>query len=1186
MRLKAFETYGFKSFAERTEINFEDGITAIVGPNGRGKSNISDAIRWVLGEQSAKYLRGNKMEDVIFAGTSKRRALGMAEVNLVFDNSDHKIPADFDEINICRRVFRSGDSEYYLNKKPCRLKDIVDLFSDTGLGRGSMSIIGQNRIDEILNSRPEERRALFEEAAGIAKYRLRKKEATHRLEETANNITRIYDIKSEIEGRIEPLRLSADKTQKYLKMSDELKSCRVTQVVHKLENIEEVNAKLAAKIAELNKRNEEIIVDVNLKENNGLILKTELDKLNEEFAELQNSIAERETLLEKLHGQEAVLSERILQSQKSQERLAAQKERLVQQLSEIESNLKTIADKYDALEIEQQAAQSAVNKHAAEQANKEKSIVDTEARIVNYKSSAFESMQQIVDLRNEIRSLETEQENRQRKREQLKKTLADLEEAYNSLSERHENILSEQQSITNSISLVQEQMSQLVARNTADQKTFGEVVRKRNSLNETLSSLQTRVDLLENMQRVYDGFGRSVKTLLSSESPWRSGIVGVVAELFQVQASYVVAIETALGGAMQNLVTRDVTTAKQAIEFLKRTKEGRATFLPLDTIRPTALRNDEAALVKLPGIIGVAAELVQCKEELLPVAKFLLGRVLVAQNMDAALKAAKANNYRLRIVTLEGEILNPGGSITGGSGRHKESGFLSRKNEIMLAKENVDNINRQILTTQESIETCEAIVKQNNGKIEEFKALLQKNKVRQAELAAHLERAEAEIEQHKENIALYEQEKRQHSEDYLNTRNKLQELKPNLAVLEQKDLSTKELVDKLQQELTAEQRALNVIRTHYQNACITLESAKERTNLISERIKQIDGDIARLQLEISNNDAENEKMVQVVAESEQTKEQLAIRQKDLLAELKNDNGGKEDFTNRRLAIVERLALAEGELEAARKEFAASTQKLHLAEMEKVKQETEYETALEQIATTYNITLAEAKDSSLLLDLSDSALKKMETSLTHAIEELGPINAGAIEEYKTVSERYEFLNAQYNDLYEAKERLEEVINDINTNMSRRFKESLTKINAHFAETYKNLFGGGMASLELQNPDNILDSGIEIIVQPPGKKLQSLFLLSGGERALTVIALLFALLSYQPAPFCILDEIDAALDEANIDRFSAFLADYAKKTQFIIITHRKGVMEAADVLHGITMEESGVSRLLSVKLEEKG
>ncbi len=1186
MRLKAFETYGFKSFAERTEINFEEGITAIVGPNGSGKSNISDAIRWVLGEQSAKYLRGNKMEDVIFAGTNKRRALGMAEVNLVFDNSDHRIPSDFDEINVCRRVFRSGDSEYYINKKPCRLKDIVDLFSDTGLGRGSMSIIGQNRIDEILNSRPEERRALFEEAAGIAKYRLRKKEATLRLTETANNITRIYDIKSEIEGRIEPLRISAEKTQKYLKMSDELRSCRVTQVVHKLQNIEEINEKLAIKIAELNKRNEEITVSVNLRENSVLILKTELDKLNEEFTELQNSIAERETLLEKLHGQEAVLNERILQSQKSQERLQAQRERLVQQLSEIESNLKNIIEKYDALETEQQAAQSAVNKYAAEQANKEKLIADTDARIVDYKSSAFESMQQIVDLRNEIRSLENEQENRQRKREQLKKTLADLEEAYNLLTERHKNIINEQQSITNSIAIDQGQMSELVAKNADDQRALGEVVRKRNSLNEALSSLQTRVDLLENMQRVYDGFGRSIKTLLSSESAWRNGIIGVVAELFQVQAPYVTAIETALGGAVQNLVTKDVATAKQAIEFLKKTKDGRATFLPLDTIRPTVLRNDEAALVKLPGIVGVASELVQCEENLLPVANFLLGRVLVAKNMDAAIMAAKANNYRLRIVTLEGELINPGGSITGGSSRHKESGFLSRKNEIILAKENVNNINRQILATQENIETCEELVKHNNSRIEEFKSLLQKNKVRQAELSAHLERAAAEIAQHKENIALYEQEKRQHSEDYINTRNQLLNLKPALAELEEKDLSTKELVDKLQQELSAEQRALNIIRTHYQNACITLESAKERTNLISERIKQIDGDIARLQLEISNNDAENEKMVQVVDQSASTKEQLAIRQKDLLAELKNDNGGKEEFTNKRLGIVEKLAIAEGELEAARKEYAASTQKLHLAEMEKVKQQTEYETALEQIATTYNITLAEAKDSTLLLDLSDSALKKMESGLTRAIEELGPINAGAIEEYKTVSERYEFLNAQYNDLYEAKERLEEVINDINANMSRRFKESLTKINAHFAETYKNLFGGGMASLELQNPDNILDSGIEIIVQPPGKKLQSLFLLSGGERALTVIALLFALLSYQPAPFCILDEIDAALDEANIDRFSAFLADYAKKTQFIIITHRKGIMEAADVLHGITMEESGISRLLSVRLEEKG
>ena len=1186
MRLKAFETYGFKSFAEKTEISFEEGITAIVGPNGSGKSNISDAIRWVLGEQSAKYLRGSKMEDVIFSGTSKRRALGMAEVCLVFDNRDRRIPSDFEEINICRRVFRSGDSEYYINKKPCRLKDIVDLLADTGLGRGSMSIIGQNKIDEILNSRPEERRALFEEAAGIAKYRLRKKEAAHRLEETASNITRIYDIKSEIEGRIEPLRISSEKTKKYLKMADDLRACRVTQFVHKIQNIEEINEKLATKIEELNRKSEEIRVEVTLKENAGIILKTQLDKINEEYNVLQNSIAERETHLEKLHGQEAVLSERISQSQKAQLRQKAQREKLVQQLAEVESNLKDIVEKYDALEIEQQVAQSAVNKFASEQADKEKLIADTEMKIVDCKSSAFESMQQIVDLRNEIRTLEKEQELRQRKREQLKKTLVELEESYNNLLERREKLLQEQQTVASSIKIVEEQMSKLGAKNFNDQKTLSEAMSTRNALNERLSSLQTRVNLLENMQREYDGFGRGIKMLLSADTAWRKGIVGVVAELFQVQKPYVVAIETALGGAVQNLVTRDVSTAKQAIEFLKNTKNGRATFLPLDTLRPLGLRNEEIASTKLPGIVGVASDLVECDGSLAPVAKFLLGRVLVAQNMDSALKAAKANNYRLRVVTLDGELINPGGSITGGSNRQKESGFLSRKSEILAANEHITAINRDILAAQENIEACEEVVKQNHLKIEELKALSQKNKVRQAELVAYLERVAAELEQSTEKITLFEQEKKESSDEYLNTRSRLMELKPNLVAMEEKDSATKEWVDKLQQELAADQRNLNSIRTRYQNACITLESAKERIKLIAERIKQIDEDVARLQEEVANSDEENAKMAQVIIDSEKETIRLKLLQKELLAELKADNGGKEEFTAKRLAVIDKLAAADAKLEAVKKEFAGSQQKLHLAEMEKVRQETEYETALEQIANNCNITLAQAKESTILLDMSDSALKKMEISLNHAIEELGPINAGAIEEYKAVSERYEFLNAQYTDLYEAKQRLEEVISDINANMAKRFKEALLKINDYFADTYKHLFGGGTARLELQNPDNLLDSGVEIIVQPPGKKLQNLFLLSGGERALTVIALLFALLSYQPAPFCILDEIDAALDEANIDRFAAFLVDYAKKTQFIIITHRKGVMEAADVLHGVTMEESGISRLLSVKLEEKG
>lgn len=1186
MRLKAFETYGFKSFAEKTEITFEEGITAIVGPNGSGKSNISDAIRWVLGEQSAKYLRGSKMEDVIFSGTSKRRALGMAEVNLVFDNSDHKIHTDFDEITICRRVFRSGDSEYFINKKACRLKDIVDLLADTGLGRGSMSIIGQNKIDEILNSRPEERRSLFEEAAGIAKYRMRKKEAARRLEDTAGNLTRIYDIKSEIEGRIEPLRISSEKTKKYLKMAEELRACRVTQFVHKIKNIEAINEKLAAKIEELTRKTDEIKVEVNLKENAGLFLKTKLDKMNDEYNQLQSSIAERETRLEKLHGQEAVLGERINQSQKAQARLIVQREKLVQQLAEVENNLKNIIAKYDTLEIDQQTAQAAVNKTSAEQEEKERKIAETEAKIGDYKSAAFESMQQIVNLRNEIRSLENEQELRQRKREQLKNTLTNLEETYSDLLIRREEFLSEKVSVENSLVIIQEQMAKLAKKGTEDQTKLQENSAKRNSLAGRLSSLQTRVSLLENMQKEYDGFGRGVKLLLASQADWRKGIVGVVAELFQVPEAYTAALETALGGAVQNLVAKNVTTAKQGIEFLKKEKAGRATFLPLDTIQPSFLRNEEQAAAKLPGIVGVAADLVTCEASLRPVAKFLLGRVLVAENMDAALKAAKMTNYRLRIVTIEGEVINLGGSMTGGSNRQKESGFLSRRNEISAANVHIEDISRELLATQECVEAYEGIVKQDHIKVEELKVSLNKNKVRQAELTAYLERVNAEQSQQMEKMTLLTQEKKQYSDEYLNTRTKLTELRPRLVEMEQRDLSTKELVDRLQQELSSEQRNLNTIRTHYQNACIMLESAKERTTLIADRIKQIDGDVARLQGEIANSDEENAKMAQIVIESDKEKAKLTLQQKELLAQLKAENGGKEEFTAKRLRIIEQQAVAEEELEAARKEFTIRQLKLHQAEMEKVKQVTEYETALEQVASNYKITLSEAQDSDLLLDLSDTALKKMETSLDRAIEELGTINAAAIEEYQAVSERYEFLNKQYKDLCEAKHQLEDVIGEINSNMAKRFKEALIQINEHFGETYKHLFGGGTARLELQDTSDILDSGIEIIVQPPGKKLQNLFLLSGGERALTVIALLFALLSYQPAPFCILDEIDAALDEANIDRFAAFLVDYAHKTQFIVITHRKGVMEAANVLHGVTMEESGISRLLSVKLEEKG
>lgn len=1186
MRLKAFEAYGFKSFADRIEIGFEDGITAIVGPNGSGKSNISDAIRWVLGEQSAKYLRGNKMEDVIFSGTSQRRSLGMAEVTLVFDNSEHKVPLDFDEISICRRVYRSGDSEYYLNKKPCRLKDIVDLLADTGLGKGSMSIVGQNKIDEILNSRPEDRRALFEEAAGIAKYRLRKKEAAQRLDETANNITRIYDIMSEIEGRLEPLRLSAERTQKYRQLSVALRNCHISQFIRKVENIEEISGKLLAKIEELNVQHQALTVELTLKENAGFQLKAALDKVNESFSSLQSSISEHENLLEKLHGKDAVLGERVTQSQKALIRLTAQKDKLLQQLCENEANLKSVSEKFDALELERQVAQKAVNSLLSEIESQEHRIAASEEKIADYKSNVFESMQKIVDFRNRIRTCEQEQESRQRKRENLKQEIALVEVTGLELAKTQKALAQEKQLLTDNQELVEEQLRKLKAEQEAAKNKFDNLCDRRNVLNGKLSSLQTRAALLQNMQKEHEGFGRAVKDLLNASAPWRQGLIGVVADLFQVKAALVLAIETALGGTLQHVVTRDEATARDAIEFLKRTQSGRATFLPLDALRPHPLRNEEMEALKLPGIIGIGADLIDCGKELQKVAAFLLGRVVVAEDMDAALLAAKKTNYRLRIVTLTGELLNPGGSITGGSYRQKESGLLSRKNEIRLALKTIESTTNEIVGVQEEIEACEQLMKLAGSKHEEFSFLLQKHQIRRAEVVAYLERTAAETKQNVERAELLEQEKKQYADEYLAARELLAKIRPELAALEDSDRESKEIMDNLQQNLLSDQKTLNSLRTRCQNASITLESTKERAKLIAERIRQVDADVSRIQGEVAGCEEEYEKMEETIAASIKEKEDLAQRQKEVLKAIAADAGGKEKFNEQRMTIIEKTALVENELDRIKKEQILIQQKQHLAELEKVKQQTEYESAIEQMAKNYGIKLEEAKRSLPNSSESDVSLRKTEGVLTKSIEELGPINAGAVEEYEAADARFKFLQAQYNDLSQAKQNLEEVIADINSNMAKKFREALTKINTYFEETYKSLFGGGVARLELQNQTNVLDSGIEIVVQPPGKKLQSLFLLSGGERALTVIALLFALLAYKPAPFCILDEIDAALDEANIERFAVFLSDYAKKTQFIIITHRKGVMEAANILHGITMEESGVTRLLSVKLEERG
>jgi len=1185
VRLKSFEAHGFKSFAEKVELSFEDGITAIVGPNGSGKSNISDAIRWVMGEQSAKYLRGSKMEDVIFSGSNTRRALGMAEVNLTFDNTDHALPLDFDQVDICRRVYRSGDSEYFINKKACRLKDIVTLLSDTGLGRGSMSVIGQNKIDEILNSRPEERRAIFEEAAGIAKYRMRKKEAMRKLDDTASNLVRINDIKSEIESRIEPLKEAAATTEKYLEFADKLRKVQVTQFVHRIENIEVVKNKLAVKFEELEAKSNEMSTNVSVKEADGMSLKLELDKLNEEYNQLQTVLAEKEKNIEILHGNEAVLGERIVQSQRAIERIGLSKEKLQEQLLMTEKNLKIIVRQYDELDKDRQMAQVSANKLSLEKNEIEEKISEFEDKLNGFKSSVFESMQKIVDLRNDIRGLEQTQAQLQRQREQLKNEILKTENRYAEVSQQHNSLLEEQANVGVNTKIIKEQVTKITTQKIAEDVKLQACFSRRGTINKDIEKLEARLSMLENMEKEHEGFSRGVKVLLNTKEPWRPKIVGVVAELFKVKDKYVVAIETALGGAMQNLVTIDAQTAKVAINYLKSHNGGRATFLPLDTIRPREFSEQYKNALGLPGILGVASDFVACSENVSKVAKFLLGQVLVAENMDSALAAAKLTDMRVRVVTLEGEVIYAGGSMSGGQKQTGATSFLSRKKEIETTVQTLEIRNKELLLAQEAIEAEEEIIKGLDTKLEEFRHTLQKDEIRQAELVAFIDRTTAEKSQHMENITLLTQERTTHTNEFLAAKERLAELVPQLSELEKTDAEGKEIADKLQRELAAAKNQQTVINARYQDAMITLEGTKARTGVIEERMKQIDIDVSRLQQEIAENEEEEIKAKELIETTKIKKANLAKEQQLLVQELKTTGDGKEEFLAKRVVLADKQALAQEELDEAKKQLYICQQKLHAVELEKVKQLTEYEGALEQMKNAHKLSPEEARAQDIILEMSDTALNKQAVGLQSDIESLGVVNMASIEEYKAVSERFDFLDKQYKDLCEAKEQLEDVIGGINSDMSKRFREAFAKINEYFGLCYTRLFGGGSAQIVMQDDQDFLESGVEIIVQPPGKKLQNLALLSGGERALTVIALLFALLSYQPAPFSILDEIDAPLDEANIDRFANFLKDYATRgTQFIVITHRKGTMEAADVLHGVTMEESGVSRLLSVKLAE--
>lgn len=1189
MFLKSVSAFGFKSFADRTALEFGAGITAVVGPNGSGKSNISDAVRWVLGEQSAKYLRGSKMEDIIFSGSSKRRPLGVAEVTLVFDNRDHRLSLDFEEVSITRRLYRSGDSDYAINKKNCRLKDILDLLADTGMGKGAMFLIGQNKIDEILNSRPEDRRAIFEEAAGIAKFRMRKKEAARRLDETDANLTRISDIKSEVESRVEPLRIEAERATRFHELSDSLRACKLTQFVHKVENIETARTKLQE---EQNKYNTIFLAkstEVSSQEAFVAGIRQELDALNDQVSHIQESIMAKEKALEAVKGEDAVLDERIEQSLHQQGNVAKRNEKLQVQIDQWSGQLDVLAQEFDSLEAAVVEAGKLISGLEQQWQERQQAQKDTESEIQKLTDSNFDDMRAMVEMRNEIRTLETEQEQRMRRRDKLKEDVAAAEALLNELTDSQRNVLARKGKLEQERDRFMAE-GKTLAEQTADNRA--RLTKSQTQYNECqnrVTACESRLHVLRNLQQSLDGFGYGIKAVMQSVAPWRKEVLGPAAALITVEPAYVTALETALGSGAQNLVLRTGEAAKQAIRYLKEKHAGRATFLPLDTLQAPYLKPEEKALAGLPGIRGFAFDLLTCDDEVKPALQFLTGRVLVAENMDAALTAARKGNFRLRVVTLDGDIVNTGGSLTGGSRQKKESGYLSRERDMQEQEHLLETLNKELLGIQEEKEVLEDELAEKDKQLETLREQIQDRNIKLTETQAEELRLAGEVKRESELLELAIDTRTQLADEYLAARKLLADKRKPLQEMETANMEAKNRLDALQKQIGADKSALETLTIRLQDARVQAETTQAQRSLKNERMQQLDNDLSRLQSDFDVNTEESEKLTRIVEESKAKKIQLAEQNKVLLQELQDIVTGQNDFSDQRLALIQKQGAAGEKLQALRTELGKAEARVHQNEIDNAKLESDYANALEQLASEYKTTLEEAREIAgehgVDEDKSDVALRRMELALQRQIEELGPVNPGAIEEYKAVSERYDFLQKQYTDLNEARDKLQSVILEINSGMTKRFKAAFGKINEFFQNTYVQLFGGGTALLKLSDPENILESGIDIEAQPPGKKLQSLFLLSGGERALTVIALLFALLSYRPSPFCILDEIDAPLDDANIERFVKFLEGYAMHTQFIVITHRKGTMEAAHVLYGVTMEESGVSKILSVKMSDR-
>ncbi len=1181
MYLKSIEVQGFKSFANKIVFDFHNGITGIVGPNGSGKSNVADAVRWVLGEQSAKQLRGAKMEDVIFAGTQNRKPVGFAYVAITLDNSDHALPVEYDEVTVSRRVYRSGESEYKINGHSCRLRDVTEMFYDTGIGKEGYSIIGQGQIDKILSGKPDERRELFDEAAGIVKFKRRKSAAIKKLENERSNLVRVNDILSELEKQVGPLKQQSEKAKEYLNYKTDLKKYDVNAFLLETDRIRKETAELNGRLKIVDDDLEDSKSEYDNTKSEYEAAENQLNDINTQIDENSQTVSALELENQKLQGEINVFteqiktfnankqlhSERLLDIEKDKQNKNNSVKELREQYNDLNTELSEYNDKLAAINDTAKALNAEIEGISGQIDNRQNSIYDnlTEQSTIKAENQKFVTMLEQLEIKkSELTSHIIKGKSDESAQKQVIKSLtAELDNAVGKLEDINNSIEESNTSVTQLKAEIAEKNSEL------------------DKLTQNYHREKSRLESLINITERYDGYGNSIKKIMELKDS-NPGILGVIADIVKVEKQYETAIETALGGTIQNIVTDKESTAKELIGYLKQNKLGRATFLPLNAIHARNTLENEACINE-KGVIGVASNLVRVSFEYEGLAKYLLGRILVVDNIDNALLIAKKYKYTLRIVTLEGEQLNPGGSMTGGAFRNS-SNLLGRRREIEELKQSVSNTNKQITQEKAAVADLRNQVAKYREALDSYNKLLRETHIRKNTIDVNLKQADLKL---SEIIASYGDDiKEQASIDseILKISESRNQVSGNLNLLDNQNEAARKEIENLGKTLEAKKSEEAAVALKIENLKISHSSIEQKASFINENIE-------RLCKELDNLEEEKTSIQEKIGE---TKELVSAKQADIEL-VKNSIEESERKITAIGEKLEDLRSAKEKVNASHKEFFKKREELNekiiLLEKDSMRLhnqydrlEESYDSLVDYMWNEYELTYSYALElkSDELNNIND--IRKQINILKAAIKKLGDVNVNAIEEYKSVSERYEFMKTQHDDMIEAEESLMKVIEELDEGMRAQFTAKFEEIKVEFDKVFKELFGGGRGTIELVEGEDILEAGILIISQPPGKKLQNMMQLSGGEKALTAIALLFAIQNLKPSPFCLLDEIEAALDDSNVGRYANYLHKLTKHTQFIVITHRRGTMSAADRLYGITMQEKGVSTLVSVDLIE--